>query len=160
MPKMTFGAVEENVVTREEFPLKKARDIMQGETIAILGYGVQGPAQAMNLRDNGFNVIIGQRKSTASWQNALDDGWKPGETLFDIEEACQKGSFLCFLLSDAGQIQQWDIVKSHLAAGKTLCFSHGFAVTYSDKTGKIYKFCEPLQIAYQTLCLNFFLKIV
>ncbi len=137
MSKLTFGNVEENVVTREEFSVDKARQILNDETIAILGYGVQGPAQALNLRDNGFKVIVGQRKSTPSWQAAIDDGWKPGETLFDLEEACKKGSFLCFLLSDAGQIQQWDTVKSNLTSGKTLFFSHGFAVTYADKTGVV-----------------------
>lgn len=134
MSKLTFGSVEENVITRKEFSLEKAREILKNETIAVLGYGVQGPAQALNLRDNGFNVIVGQRQSTPSWQNAINDGWKAGENLFDIEEACKKGTFLCFLLSDAGQIQLWDTVKSHLNAKKTLFFSHGFAVTYANKT--------------------------
>ena len=66
MAKINFGGVEEEVVTREEFPLEKAREVMKDETIAIVGYGVQGPGQALNLRDNGFNVIVGQRKGGKS----------------------------------------------------------------------------------------------
>lgn len=137
MAKINFGGVEENVVTREEFPLDKARQVMQGETIAVIGYGVQGPGQALNLKDNGFNVIIGQRKDSKTWEKAVADGWVPGETLFEIEEACQRGTVIQYLLSDAAQIKLWDTVKRHLTAGKTLYFSHGFGVTYKDKTGII-----------------------
>lgn len=131
---MRFGDVQEEVVTREEFPLSRALDVLQGETIAIIGYGVQGPAQALNLRDNGFNVIVGQRKDTSSWKKAIEDGWKPGVDLFSIEEAAQKGTFICNLLSDAGQISSWKGIEAHLTEGKTLCFSHGFGITYKDKT--------------------------
>jgi len=134
MAKIKFGNVEESVVTRDEFTLQHARDVLKNEVIAILGYGVQGPAQAMNLRESGFNVIVGQRQATESWSRAIDDGWKPGKNLFSLEEACQKGTFLCFLLSDAGQIEQWEMVKKHLSPGKTLFFSHGFAVTYANQT--------------------------
>ncbi len=137
MAKLNFGGVVENVVTREEFPLKKALEILKDETIAILGYGVQGPGQSLNLRDNGFNVIVGQRKGSASWDNAVADGWVPGETLFELEEAAEKASIIQYLLSDAGQIAQWDMVKKHLTKGKALYFSHGFGITYSDKTGII-----------------------
>jgi len=135
MAKINFGGVEENVVTREEFPLAKALETMKNETIAVIGYGVQGPGQALNLKDNGFNVIIGQRKDSKTWDKAIVDGWVPGETLFEIEEACEKGSVIQYLLSDAAQIKLWDTVKSHLTPGKTLYFSHGFGVTYKDKTG-------------------------
>ncbi len=135
MAKITFGNTEEEVVTREEFPLELAKEVLHGETIAILGYGVQGPGQSLNLRDNGLNVIIGQRKPSASWDQALKDGWKEGETLFPIEEACKRGTVLCFLLSDAGQIQLWPTVKQHLTKGKALFFSHGFGVTFADRTG-------------------------
>jgi len=135
MAKINFGGVEENVVTRDEFPLDKAREVMKGETIAVIGYGVQGPGQALNLKDNGFNVIVGQRKDSKTWDKAVADGWVPGETLFEIEEACEKGTVIQYLLSDAAQIKLWDTVKKHLTAGKTLYFSHGFGVTYSDKTG-------------------------
>lgn len=135
MAKINFGGVEENVVTREEFPLDKALETMKNETIAVIGYGVQGPGQALNLKDNGFNVIIGQRKDSKTWDKAVADGWVPDETLFEIEEACERGTVIQYLLSDAAQIKLWDTVKKHLTAGKTLYFSHGFGVTYSDKTG-------------------------
>ena len=135
MAKINFGGVEEQVVTRAEFPLEKAKAVLANETIAVLGYGVQGPGQSLNLRDNGFNVIVGQRKGSKSWDKAIADGWVPGETLFEIEEACQKATVIEFLLSDAGQIAAWPIVKKHLTAGKCLYFSHGFAITYSDRTG-------------------------
>src|SRR5699024_8129336 len=106
-----FGGVTENVVTREEFTLNKAKEVLKDETIAIIGYGVQGPGQALNLRDGGFNVIVGQRKGSSSWDKALEDGWVEGETLFEIEEACEKGTVIMNLLSDAGQIQVWPTMK-------------------------------------------------
>ncbi|MEI7594905.1 MAG: ketol-acid reductoisomerase [Bacteroidota bacterium] len=134
MAKINFGGTEENVVTREEFPLNKALETLKNETIAVLGYGVQGPAQALNLRDNGFNVIVGQRNNSKSWDVALKDNWKPGETLFEVEEACEKATIIMYLLSDAGQIAAWPTVKSHLTEGKTLYFSHGFGVTYKERT--------------------------
>ncbi len=137
MATINFGGVDEQVVTREEFPLEKAREIMKDETIAIIGYGVQGPGQALNLRDNGFNVIVGQRKGGKSWEKALADGWVEGETLFEIEEAVQKATTIQFLLSDAGQIEQWPVIKKNLSEGNALYFSHGFGVTYSNKTGII-----------------------
>lgn len=135
MAIMNFGGVDENVVTREEFPLEKAREILKDETIAVIGYGVQGPGQSMNLRDNGFNIIVGQRKGSKTWDKAVADGWVPGETLFEIEEACQRGTIIEYLLSDAAQIEVWPKVKKHLTAGKTLYFSHGFAITYKERTG-------------------------
>ena len=135
MAKINFGGVEEQVVTRAEFPLEKAKAVLANETIAVLGYGVQGPGQSLNLRDNGFNVIVGQRKGSKSWDKAIADGWVPGETLFEIEEACEKATVIEFLLSDAGQIQAWPAVKKHLTAGKCLYFSHGFAITYNERTG-------------------------
>lgn len=135
MSKIRFGGTEETVVTREEFPLSKAREVLASETIAVIGYGVQGPAQALNLRDNEFNVIIGQREGTSSWQKAIEDGWKPGETLFPIAEACKRGSIIAYLLSDAGQISSWPTVKAALTPGKTLLFSHGFGITFKDQTG-------------------------
>lgn len=137
MAKINFGGVDEEVVTREEFPLAKAQEVLKGETIAVLGYGVQGPGQALNLRDNGINVIVGQRKNSKTWDKAVADGWEPGKTLFDLEEACERGTVLQFLLSDAGQIALWPTVKKHLSVGKTLYFSHGFGVTYKEKTGII-----------------------
>ncbi|MFI3285164.1 MAG: ketol-acid reductoisomerase [Rikenellaceae bacterium] len=137
MAVMNFGGVDENVVTREEFPLEKAREVLKDETIAIIGYGVQGPGQSLNLRDNGFNVIIGQRKESKTWDKAVADGWIPGETLFEIEEACEKATIIQYLLSDAAQIELWPTVKKHLTPGKALYFSHGFAITYSERTNII-----------------------
>ncbi len=135
MALLNFGGVEENVVTREEFPLDKARELLKDETIAIIGYGVQGPGQALNLRDNGFNVIIGQRSPSPTYDKAVADGWVPGETLFSIEEAAQKGTIIQYLLSDAAQIAVWPTLKPHLTAGKSLYFSHGFGITYKERTG-------------------------
>lgn len=135
MAKMNFGGVEETVVTRSEFTLEKAREVMKDEVIAVVGYGVQGPGQSLNLRDNGFNVIVGQRKGTASWDKAVEDGWVPGESLFEIGEACERATVIEYLLSDAGQISVWPVVKEALAPGKALYFSHGFGITYSDRTG-------------------------
>lgn len=134
MATMKFGNVEEELITREEFSLDKARKTLADETIAVIGYGVQGPGQALNLKDNGFNVIVGQRKNSKSWDKALTDGWVPGVNLFDIETACDKGSIIQYLLSDAGQIALWPTVKSYLTPGKALYFSHGFAITYKEQT--------------------------
>ena len=134
MAKMNFGGVIEEVMTREEFPLEKAREVLKNETIAVLGYGVQGPGQSCNLRDNGFNVIVGQRQGK-TYEKAKADGWVPGETLFSIEEAAEKGTIVMCLLSDAAVMSVWPTIKPHLTAGKALYFSHGFAITWNDRTG-------------------------
>ena len=133
MAIINFGGIDEHVVTREEFSLEKAREVMKDETIAVIGYGVQGPGQSLNLRDNGFKVIVGQRKGK-TWEKAVSDGWTPGETLFEIEEACRRATVIQYLLSDAAQIELWPVVKKHLTAGKALYFSHGFAITYKERT--------------------------
>lgn len=135
MAKINFGGTVENVVTREEFPLAKAQEVLKDETVAIIGYGVQGPGQALNQKDNGIRVIVGQRKNSKTWDKAVADGWVPGETLFEIEEALQKGTILCYLLSDAAQIELWPTVKKHLTKGKALYFSHGFGITFDEQTG-------------------------
>lgn len=137
MAIINFGGVDENVVTRDEFTLEKAREILKDETIAVIGYGIQGPGQSLNLRDNGFNVIVGQRKNSKSWDKAVADGWVPGETLFEIEEAAEKATIIEYLLSDAAQIEVWPKLKKHLTPGKALYFSHGFAITYKERTGII-----------------------
>ncbi|MBQ2435298.1 MAG: ketol-acid reductoisomerase [Bacteroidaceae bacterium] len=134
MAKMIFGGVEETVVTREEFPLEKAREVLKNETIAVIGYGVQGPGQSLNLRDNGFNVIVGQRAGK-TYDKAVADGWVPGETLFSIEEACERATIIQVLLSDAAQIACWPTIQKYLTPGKALYFSHGFAITYKERTG-------------------------
>ncbi len=137
MANIDFGGVMEEVITLEEFPLEKAREILKDETIAILGYGVQGPAQALNLRDNGFSPIIGQLEGNEYWDKALADGFVPGQTLFSIEEAAQKGTIVKELLSDAGQVATWPTVKECLNEGDALYFSHGFSIVYKDQTGVI-----------------------
>ena len=136
MAEMNFGGVIETVVTSKEFSLEKAREVLKDEVIAVIGYGVQGPGQACNLRDNGFNVIVGQRQGK-TYDKAVADGWVPGKTLFSIEEAAEKGTILCMLLSDAGQMQQWPTIKKYLKPGKTLYYSHGFAINWSDRTGVV-----------------------
>ena len=137
MAKINFGGTEEEVVTREEMPLNKAKEVLKDEAVAVIGYGVQGPGQALNMKDNGINVIVGQRKGGKSWDKAIDDGFVEGETLFEIEEACDRGSIICYLLSDAGQKDQWGNVKKYLTKGKALCFSHGFSVVYKDQTNVV-----------------------
>ena len=134
MAEMNFGGVVENVTTPLEFSLEKAREVLKNETIAVLGYGVQGPGQACNLRDNGFNVIVGQREG-ATYDKAVNDGWVPGETLFSLEEAAERGTIVCMLLSDAAQIAVWPRIKGSLTAGKALYFSHGFGINWSDRPG-------------------------
>ncbi len=138
MAKINFGGVEENVVMRSEFPLEKAQDILKNETVAVIGYGVQGPAQAKNMKDNGINVIIGQAKSfETEWNKAVNDGWEPGKTLFDIEEAVEKGTIIQVLVSDSAQRVIWPQVKKNLKEGDALYFSHGFSITYKEQTGVI-----------------------
>jgi ketol-acid reductoisomerase len=137
MAKINFGGITEDVVTREEFPLEKAQQVLKHETVAVIGYGVQGPGQALNQRDNGIKVIVGQRKNSKTWEKAIRDGFVPGETLFEIEEALERGSIICYLLSDAAQIELWPTVKKHLTPGKALYFSHGFGITFNEQTGII-----------------------
>jgi len=134
MAKINFGGVEENVMTREEFTLAKAHQVLDKEQIAVIGYGVQGPGQSLNLRDNGFNVIVGQREGK-TYDKAVADGWVPGKTLFSIEEACEKATIIMCLLSDAAVMSVWPRMKPYLTKGKALYFSHGFAITWSDRTG-------------------------
>ena len=135
MAQLDFGGTWEEVVTREEYPLPQAQQYLKDKTIAILGYGVQGPGQALNLKDNGFNVIVGQRSGGASWDKAVADGWVAGETLFELAEATQQADVVMYLLSDAGQISAWPTVKENLNPGDTLYFSHGFGVTFNEQTG-------------------------
>jgi ketol-acid reductoisomerase len=134
MAKLNFGGTEENVILREEYPLEKAREFLKDETIAIIGYGVQGPGQALNLRDNGFKVIVGQRNPSKSYTKAMEDGFVPGETLFSIEEAAEKATIIMYLLSDAAQIAVWPTIKPHLTKGKALYFSHGFGITFAERS--------------------------
>ena len=138
MATIDFGGTKEEVITRKEFPMAKARKVLKNETIAIIGYGVQGPAQGLNLRDNGFKVIVGQAKSfQKDWDRAVKDGWVPGKTLFDIEEAVQKATIIQILVSDAAQRKIWPSIKKNLKDGDALYFSHGFSIAYHKQTGVI-----------------------
>lgn len=138
MAKLNFGGVIEDVITREEFPLKKAQEILKNEVVAVIGYGVQGPAQALNMKENGINVIIGQAPEfKADWDKAIRDGWVPGETLFSVEEAATKGTIIQYLVSDAAQRAVWPKLKPCLKAGDALYFSHGFSITYKEQTGVV-----------------------
>src|SRR5512138_2225729 len=138
MAKIDFGGVVENVVTREEFPLSKAREVLKNEVVAVIDYGVQGPAQALNMKDNGIEVIIGQAPEfRADWDKAVADGFVPGKTLFPVEEAAGKGTVIQYLVSDAAQRILWPKIKPHLKKGDALYFSHGFSITYKEHTGVI-----------------------
>ncbi len=136
MAVIDFGGVKEEVVTREEYPLSKAQQTLQDEVVAILGYGPQGHGQSLNLRDNGIDVIIGQRKGGKGWDDAVRDGWVEGKDLFsDLEETIRRATVVQYLLSDAGQKAQWSLVKRNLRKGQALCFSHGFSIVYKEQTG-------------------------
>jgi ketol-acid reductoisomerase len=138
MAKINFGGVEEDVITVEEFSLNKARDILKDEIVAVIGYGVQGPGQSLNMKDNGINVIVGQSKAfKEDWDRAVKDGWVPGKTLFDIEEAAKKGTIIQMLVTDAAQKAIWPTIKKSLNPGDALYFSHGFSIVYKDQTGVI-----------------------
>ncbi len=134
MTQFNFGGMVEDVITSDEFSLQKARDVLQNETVAVLGYGVQGPGQALNLRDNGIRLIVGQREGGQTWQRAVADGFVPGETLFPLEEAAKKATILQYLLSDAGQVATWPSIKACLDEGNALYFSHGFGIVFKDQT--------------------------
>ena len=135
MAWIDFGGVKEEVITRKEFPMSRARRVLKGETIAVIGYGVQGPAQSLNMKDNGFHVIVGQaRRFRRDWNRAVKDGWKPGKTLFDIDEAARRGTVIQMLVSDAAQKAIWPTIKTCLNAGDALYFSHGFSIVYRDQT--------------------------
>ena len=137
MAKIDFGGVIEEVVTADEFTLEHAKEVLKDEVVAVLGYGVQGPGQALNMRDNGINVIVGQREGGKSWDRAVKDGFEPGKTLFPLEEAAKRGTIIQYLVSDAGQVATWPAVKECLEPGNALCFSHGFSIVYKDQTGVV-----------------------
>ena len=138
MAIIDFGGVEEKVITRDEFPVSKAQEVLKDETIAVIGYGVQGPAQALNMKDNGFNVIIGQASQfKKDWDRAVADGWVPGETLFEIAEAARRGTIIQMLVSDAAQKAIWPAIEKELNPGDAIYFSHGFSIVYKDQTGVV-----------------------
>jgi ketol-acid reductoisomerase len=137
MRRIQVGNIAETAVERADYPMERVREILKNETMAIIGYGVQGRSQSLNMRDNGIRVIVGLRPGGKSWELAQQDGWKPGQTLFDLDQAVQRGTIIQYLLSDAGQKEQWPLIKPHLKQGDALCFSHGFSIVYKDQTGVI-----------------------
>ena len=140
MVKIDFGGVKEDVITRKEFTVQQAQKILKNEVVVSLGYGIQGQAQSLNMRDNGVKVIIGQENTgphKAYWDKAVADGWVPGETLFSMEEAGKRGTIKMFLLTDAGQKDAWPNVKKFLKAGDAIYFSHGFSIVFKEQTGVI-----------------------
>jgi ketol-acid reductoisomerase len=137
MRQIKIGNNTETVVERADFPPERLKQILGKETVAVIGYGVQGRGQSLNMKDNGVHVIIGQRQGGKSWDLAVQDGWVPGKTLFPMEEAAQRCTIIQYLLSDAGQKEQWPRIKPHLSPGKALYFSHGFAIVYGEQTGVV-----------------------
>src|SRR5437879_2812848 len=137
MRKIKIGDIAETVVERADYPPERLKAILGKETVAVLGYGVQGRGQSLNMKDNGVNVIIGLREKSSGWDLAQQDGWVPGKTLLSLEEAAQRGTIVQYLLADAGQKEQWPALKPLLTAGKALYFSHGFSIVYSDQTGVV-----------------------
>src|SRR6476620_3896533 len=137
MRTIQVGGEKEVVVERADFPPEKLKQVLGKEVVAILGYGVQGRGQSLNMKDNGVNVIVGQREKTRSWDKAVQDGWVPGKTLFPLEEAAKRGTVIQYLLSDAGQKDYWPKLKPLLTKGKALYFSHGFSIVFKDQTGVV-----------------------
>jgi ketol-acid reductoisomerase len=135
MANMNFGGTWEEVITSDEFTIKKAQETLKNEIVAVIGYGVQGGSQALNMRDNGIRVIVGE--GDYNWNKAIAEGFVPGETLFSPIEAAKRGTIIQYLQSDAGQKEMWPALKPVLTAGKALYFSHGFSVVYKEQTGVI-----------------------
>src|SRR5436309_2653325 len=126
MKEIKIGNTVEQCIERSDYPPERVRQILAKETVAVLGYGVQGRGQSLNMKDNGVKVIVGLRGKGKGWDLAQQDGWVPGQTLFSLEEAATKGTVVQYLLSDAGQKEQWPTLKPYLTPGKALYFSHGF----------------------------------
>lgn len=103
--------------------------LLQSKTLAIIGYGSQGHAQAQNLRDSGLNVIISELEGTANWKLAKDHGFNP----ISAEEASKKGDFIHILLPDEYQSRIYrESIEKNLSHGNTLVFSHGFNIHYEQ----------------------------
>ncbi len=137
MVKIDFGGVTEDVITRKEFTVAMAQKVLKDEVVATLGYGIQGRSQALNMRDQGIKVIVGQRKGSKTWDLAVKDGWFPDQTLFPLEEAAKRGTIKMVLLTDAAQKEEWPKIKAGLKAGDALYFSHGFSIVFKEQTGVI-----------------------
>lgn len=136
MRQIEIGGVIETVIERADYPPARLSQVLGNEMIAVLGYGTQGRGQSLNLRDSGARVIVGQRRGK-SYDEAVRDGWEPGESLFELEEAARRGTIIMYLLSDAGQKEQWPKLKPWLTSGKALCLAHGFSIVFADQTGVV-----------------------
>jgi ketol-acid reductoisomerase len=102
---------------------------LEGRTIAIIGYGNQGNAQANNLRDSGCRVIIGNVKGDSFWKQAVADGFE----VMEIPEAAKRGDIVHMLIPDEVQAQVYkQDIAPHMKAGKVLCFSHGFNIHFKQ----------------------------
>jgi ketol-acid reductoisomerase len=134
MKTIEINGVREEIIERSDFPLEKMRAILGDEVTAVLGYGPQGRGQSLNLRDQGFNVLVGVRPGPSK-DKALADGWEEGENLVSIEDAAEQGTIVQYLLSDAAQIAMWPEVRARLKDGDCLYFSHGFGIVFKDDTG-------------------------
>ncbi|GBE55700.1 ketol-acid reductoisomerase [archaeon BMS3Bbin15] len=104
-------------------------EALKGKTIAIIGYGIQGHAQAKNMKDSGMDVIVGLRPDGSSWEKAKADGFEP----MTIEEAAEKGDIIHILIPDEiqGRIYRKQI-KEHISEGNALSFSHGFNIRFNQ----------------------------
>ncbi|AEY95320.1 FACL198Wp [Eremothecium gossypii FDAG1] len=132
--QISFGGTPETVYERADWPREKLLEYFKNDTLALIGYGSQGHGQGLNLRDTGLKVVVGVRKGGASWKAAVEDGWVPGENLFDVVEAVERGTIVMNLLSDAAQSETWPTLRPLLTPGKTLYFSHGFSPVFKDLT--------------------------
>lgn len=102
---------------------------LNGKTIAVVGYGSQGHAHALNLRDSGCNVIVGLRKGGKSWAVAEKDGFD----VMTVPEATQKADVIMILINDEAQADMYKKdIAPYLTAGKTLAFAHGFNIRYKQ----------------------------
>jgi len=101
--------------------------VLDGKTVAIIGYGSQAHAHALNLRDSGVNVVIGAREGGGSWNAAAADGFE----VMSIADATTKGDVVMLLIVDDAQPAVFEAeIKPHLTAGKALGFAHGFNIRY------------------------------
>ncbi len=102
---------------------------LKDRVIAIIGYGIQGRGQALNLRDSGLNVIVSQRKGSVNYDQAVKDGFKP----MDADEAAKKADIIQILTQDHLQAELYNsAVKKHMKKGKSLVFSHGFNIHFKQ----------------------------
>lgn len=112
-----------NVITDEQV----SKDVLNGKTVAVIGYGAQGRAQAMCMNDSGVDVVVGVRKDGASWSKVKEDGLK----VMSIKEAAEWADIIHILIPDECQAEVYEAeIKDSLSEGKTISFSHGFSIVF------------------------------